>query len=52
MNSTSPVHSFLNIFAHPMTRTYRYELCLKHANDVLYDLGTFMDMRALIFTPS
>ena len=42
-------HSF---FVHPMTCTYHYELCLKHANDLTYDLGTLMDIRATIFTPS
>ncbi len=46
------ISSFIILFVHPMTRTYLYELCLKHANDLTYDLGTLMDIKASIFTPS
>lgn len=37
--------SVLILFVHPMMRTYHHELCLKHANDLTYDLGTLMEIR-------
>jgi hypothetical protein len=45
-------YNHIILFVHLMTRTYHYELCLKHAYDLTYDLGTLMDMSGSIFTPS